>query len=626
MRHLQRLREWLSLGREALGELLRKHRQGSIFRIFLVSYLAILIIPLILGGICYFKAFGVVAEESAKYNRAMLGQARQAIDTQIEALKQLSVDIARDPLVQALMYETNPREPKLIYQMVSVTQKISNDEGLNPFLDSIYIYFKKSRMILTHSGKYTPEFFYESQTHYADLSYAQWLRTLDEYHDRDFLPVGKIMDNNGASHNVITYICSLPLDARQSRLAALVALINEEKINNLLADIETLNRGVLYVLDQNNRVLIALGDRSFRLADPGRDLAGGKDTFYRRLDGRNVAVSFVESDYSGWKYVAIVPTEVFMSKVNYIRTLTIGIFVLSLIMGLLMAYLLAIRNYRPLKSMVDHLSTELSIEIPEQNNEYASMQRIFDDLVRRSNKFKGIIDGHVRVLQYYYPMDIENRLIINTKTGDYAEVKRILDGIFNENLSDGQMSLDIARCLFFDIVSTAIKVVSSIKSSCIAQYDLNPIAYLLECENVAEMKAVVHNIFLNICESVNKINQVKHNNRVIDEIKKYITQNYTDINLGLTTISEALSLTSSYISRFFKEQTNQSIVDYINMTRVSNAKQLLIGTLRISDIAQRVGYSSDDALIKAFRKYAGVTPGRYREIIAKNGDNELMAL
>ncbi|TDF94826.1 helix-turn-helix domain-containing protein [Paenibacillus piri] len=36
-------------------------------------------------------------------------------------------------------------------------------------------------------------------------------------------------------------------------------------------------------------------------------------------------------------------------------------------------------------------------------------------------------------------------------------------------------------------------------------------------------------------------------------------------------------------------------------------------SLTISEIAGKVGYGNDDRLIRVFKKYKGITPGKYRE-------------
>ncbi|MNP84600.1 HTH-type transcriptional activator RhaR [compost metagenome] len=68
------------------------------------------------------------------------------------------------------------------------------------------------------------------------------------------------------------------------------------------------------------------------------------------------------------------------------------------------------------------------------------------------------------------------------------------------------------------------------------------------------------------------------------------------------------------MSKLFKEQTGETLPDYINKVRLEQAKVLLRDDkLSISDAAVRVGYLNSNALIRSFKKYEGVTPGKYKE-------------
>jgi len=80
-------------------------------------------------------------------------------------------------------------------------------------------------------------------------------------------------------------------------------------------------------------------------------------------------------------------------------------------------------------------------------------------------------------------------------------------------------------------------------------------------------------------------------------------------------IGDKFALTPSYISKLFKEQTKESLPDYINKVRIEMAMQLLkLENATIFDVAQKVGYCNSNVFIRAFKKYQGITPGRFKEM------------
>ena len=96
-------------------------------------------------------------------------------------------------------------------------------------------------------------------------------------------------------------------------------------------------------------------------------------------------------------------------------------------------------------------------------------------------------------------------------------------------------------------------------------------------------------------------------------ICRYIENNYFDVNLNLNNVAEYFSLTPAYLSKKFKEKYNESINDYLYEIRIAHAKQLITDTnLTMSEIAQMTGFIDSSAFIRIFKKYVGITPGKYK--------------
>jgi YesN/AraC family two-component response regulator len=105
-------------------------------------------------------------------------------------------------------------------------------------------------------------------------------------------------------------------------------------------------------------------------------------------------------------------------------------------------------------------------------------------------------------------------------------------------------------------------------------------------------------------------------NKKASEVSQYIEANYFDINLNLNSISSHFSVSPSYLSKKFKDEYGISIIDYLYKTRISNSLKLISNTsLKISDIAQMVGFQDSNAYIRIFKAYQGCTPGKYKNSV-----------
>ena len=75
-------------------------------------------------------------------------------------------------------------------------------------------------------------------------------------------------------------------------------------------------------------------------------------------------------------------------------------------------------------------------------------------------------------------------------------------------------------------------------------------------------------------------------------------------------------MSASHLSKLYKEKYGVSISYEITHTRLKNAKRLLQNTdININEVAIRSGFSNSSVLIRTFKKWEGITPGRYRELL-----------
>ncbi|GAB2022234.1 hypothetical protein RyT2_13080 [Pseudolactococcus yaeyamensis] len=79
-------------------------------------------------------------------------------------------------------------------------------------------------------------------------------------------------------------------------------------------------------------------------------------------------------------------------------------------------------------------------------------------------------------------------------------------------------------------------------------------------------------------------------------------------------LSEQLHLSKKYISRYFKALTNQNLLDYITLKRLTLATDLLTTThLKIYEVSEQVGYQTVDYFSKKFKEKYQLTPNQYRK-------------
>ncbi len=101
----------------------------------------------------------------------------------------------------------------------------------------------------------------------------------------------------------------------------------------------------------------------------------------------------------------------------------------------------------------------------------------------------------------------------------------------------------------------------------------------------------------------------------IDIAIEYIKNNYNR-KLTVAEVAEILYISPHYLSNLFHEELKISPQQYIINIRMKRAVELLgIKKLMITDVAHSVGYSDSLNFSKAFKKFYGVSPRRYRDML-----------
>lgn len=93
---------------------------------------------------------------------------------------------------------------------------------------------------------------------------------------------------------------------------------------------------------------------------------------------------------------------------------------------------------------------------------------------------------------------------------------------------------------------------------------------------------------------------------------EYIKNNYNQ-EIVIKEVAESLFISESYLSRLFKKYTGYTFVEYLTNYRVKEAIELLKDhTIKVYEVAEKVGYNDSKYFSVIFKKYMGVTPIEFK--------------
>ncbi|CAN7268844.1 helix-turn-helix domain-containing protein [Paenibacillus sp. LjRoot153] len=216
---------------------------------------------------------------------------------------------------------------------------------------------------------------------------------------------------------------------------------------------------------------------------------------------------------------------------------------------------------------------------------------------------------------YYYPLDIELRLISTIRAGDLDEARRILDAIIAQNIENRELSIEMKYQLVGELKGTFLKLLyqKTFQESDIFELVKNRVADIQANEEMESIRQDIDGIMASLCGLIaNKKND--NHNKTVEQVMMYIAEMYSDPDLNLYRVAEKMERPEKYISNLFKEVTGKNLSDHLEQVRMDQAANLLKGdTYTVDEIAARVGYNSSHSFRRAFKRVLGVSPSSYRQ-------------
>lgn len=334
---------------------LKMYKQNSMFiRIMAFFGLLTVVSTVLVGYVTYLHSTKLLIEEAQKSNSRLLQQAKDAIDNKIRLMENIALQVAVDQRVNKMVFMTDPQAPAEVELARQIIVYLNSFKTVNNFSPEIWLYFDKSRMVLTSEGKFDSQFFLQEVNKYRTP--VAWEQLFHRY--GTFRPIGPLERWNGSdTTSVVTFTQTIPI-TEYNPYGMIAFNINRQIFDREMILVSGSNPVFTYIVDATGKVVLS-NEHLFQgkvKAQPLRELLfknrqaleAGEGSFNQKLNGQNYTISFTASAHSEWRYVSITPTRFIAAKANSIGYITLVIVLLSLLAGLVLSYFLARKIYYPI--------------------------------------------------------------------------------------------------------------------------------------------------------------------------------------------------------------------------------------------------------------------------------------
>jgi len=218
----------------------------------------------------------------------------------------------------------------------------------------------------------------------------------------------------------------------------------------------------------------------------------------------------------------------------------------------------------------------------------------------------------------YFSLELkeEKKIILLAKFQKKDELKEFINGLFDE-MKRQNVGHNYVQMVTAELVNIARRVAreTGVDSTGLFAKALHDIA---KYETADDIRCWVLDIFDRLVQAI-EMRDIRGNYSDITlKAIKYITENYNR-NISLNDAAEYSGVSSTYLSRVFKEDTGKGFVEYLNSFRIEKAKILIqSGDIVIKEIYSDLGFNNYNYFFKVFKEYVGMTPNEYEESLKIN--------
>ncbi|UNK16431.1 helix-turn-helix domain-containing protein [Paenibacillus sp. N3/727] len=327
---------------------------------YLLSYILLTVISLlIMSGVVYKQFLSTLRSEVEHSTINSLDQFRLAIDQRILEMDRMAMQISSNAQLKPFKATSHGYGP---YEAI---EELKQYLSTNMFISDIIIRYngRNPEQLYAASGTYDVDLFFEDIFQFKNWDQYEFVKMSNTLNAPLMRPMDTVQYNHIVNERYATY--SVPLIASSDTPYGVVMfLINESAFQKLATNVLGEYNGTLYVLDHQGTVLYEYtkGNHVSGLLNATLDTIRSHNGAWNitSLEHNKDHYTTVkhDSDRRGYSYVAVMPSDQIMHKVNQARLLFNLTAAVIFLVGVILAIALSVHNYKPLQKLIGVISNQ----------------------------------------------------------------------------------------------------------------------------------------------------------------------------------------------------------------------------------------------------------------------------
>jgi two-component system, response regulator YesN len=341
---------------------------------FLISYVFVLIIPVITAALLHQESQRLVIREVRSATEAVIAQATEVVDRTLVSLRIIVDQITIDPEFISLAVTEPPLAGRHYYRMQRVVDAITAQVITQRLLHRYFLYLPNSGYVLAQNTAYQADLFFERAFSYPGMSAEDWVAMSDQPIANARILPGRTVLFQGNDLPSIPVVWSYPIVPSGGQHGIVVFLLDRTEFLTYLERLQLTDRSSVYVTDGDGNLIVEIGGSEAEFEEL-RSVTSDSTLEYVGAGSRKKLATRISSAYSDLSYVVLTPESYIVQRVSYIRRITVAALIAALLVGAFVAFWFSFRNAKPLRNALRSVVTDGLDDGDSSQNPFDSLQR-----------------------------------------------------------------------------------------------------------------------------------------------------------------------------------------------------------------------------------------------------------
>jgi len=337
------------------GEILvKKFTRKSVYSMFFISYLVVLILPLFISQLFYWTSLSAIKNSTLKLNRISLMQTASSIDQMFLDIRSTGQQLLSMEEVSSLTYAQLPLNTIKRLKIASFQKILRERIAYSQYLESIYVYFDNLEYVASTEGFLSLDSFLnelEKKFNTDRNTFFQWIDSNTNFQVKMLSEPGASPQN---ASKIMVIMTTASYNGRPD--VSIVFTVNTKTIKTILNNYNigsSEGNPYICVLSESDDLMIhqGLSPEHKELMSPILKLQKEKNITHSIQKG--FVIMKAHSDVSGWSLISAISIQQYASQLRNIQMYYIVFIILCVSIGLAISLYFSYKNYNPVKRLTE---------------------------------------------------------------------------------------------------------------------------------------------------------------------------------------------------------------------------------------------------------------------------------